>query len=44
MGVKATVFLEEEELEQLLELRDEPDCPAVVIKLVREIEMWQEET
>lgn len=43
MAVRATVFLEEEELEELIELSERVDCPTVVIKLVNEIEMWKEE-
>lgn len=43
MAVKATVFLEDEQLDELLDLVERPDCPAVVVALVAEIEMWKEE-
>lgn len=41
--IKATVFLEPEELEELRDLAERRDCPPIVQKLVDEIDMWQEE-
>lgn len=43
MAIKALIFLEEEELEQLRELAELRSCPPVVAKLVEEIDLWKEE-
>ena len=42
MAVKAVVFLEDSDLEALVELTERKDCPPVVVKLIKEIEMWKE--
>jgi hypothetical protein len=40
---KVSLYLSEDDLEELKELAERRDCPPVVVKLIKEIEMWKEE-